>query len=553
MSRRPLDFATLLYRQLPEVFRERDNTLELPDGSRSPGDLARLCATWGDLLDALYRSQLQRYYDIFPEQEGDPDSEGLARGCQPWVLPYLAQLLDVQLIAPLATGRRKEVARAIAWRQRKGTPRAVEDIADSVAGIEVELGEGFRKVATTPRAGFSLLPESVFGEADGRFDRRFRLQRAEHPGLPGGSIDFRRASRAIRADAESPASKTTTFAGSAIAWRQSWPHGVPCFALSFQDVAVRSADLRSATGSRGHAHPRRVMLHAPPFPGFFAPQPLTVLWSDIGVAVINGTALPEDLPLTLVSTAGSRTLSGISDSPVRIEGVVDLTGPIHWSLAKLWFDDRVEVSDGRVVAVNCAFRELQVHTVDAEQPVVVANDCLCERLLAPGSLIRATYMTVLEGLVCERLQLSDSILLLPPRGNLIDDDVPAGGCIRYSRLPQLPLPPDPLDPTAANDPHWVSQGQRSLLRVHVASCSTLAPIFWHTDFAQPGCAVLHPAADERLRFGAEDGGEMGACHALAYALRERAVSEKLKDFLPVGIEAVLAPDASLLCAPPQPR
>jgi hypothetical protein len=65
--------------------------------------------------------------------------------------------------------------------------------------------------------------------------------------------------------------------------------------------------------------------------------------------------------------------------------------------------------------------------------------------------------------------------------------------------------------------------------------------------------VLHPAADERLRFGAEDGGEMGACHLFAYTLRERAVLEKLKDFLPVGIEAVLAPDASLVCAPPQPR
>jgi hypothetical protein len=553
MSQRPIDFATLLYRQLPEVYRERDNLLELPDGSRSPGDLARLCATWGDLLDALYRSQLQRYYDIFPEQEGDADSEGLARGCQPWVLPYLAQLLDVQLIAPLATGRRREVARAVAWRQRKGTPRAVEDIADSVAGIEVELREGFRQVATTPRAGFSLLPESVFGETDGRFDRRFRLQRAEHPGLPGGSIDFRRASRAIRADAGSPASKTTTFAGSAIAWRQSWPHGVPCFALSFQDVAMRSADLRSATGSRGHTHPRRVMLHAPPFPGFFAPQPLAVLWSDIGDAVINGEALPEGLPLTLVSAAGSRILSGVGDSPVRIDGDVDLTGSVDWRLASLWFDSRVEVSDGHVVAVNCAFRELEVHPVDAGQPVLEASDCLFGHLLAPGSLIRATYVSVLESLVCERLQLSDSILLPPPRGNLVDDDVPAGGCIRYSRLPHLPLPADPLDPTAAHDPLWVSQGLRSLLRVHAASCSTLAPIFWHTDFGQPGCAVLHPSADEHLRFGAEDGGEMGACHALAYALRERAVNDKLKDFLPVGIEAVLAPDASLLCAPPQPR
>ena len=553
MSTRPMDFATLLYRQLPEVFRERDNSSELPDGSRLPGDLARLCATWGDLLDALYRTQLQRYYDIFPDQEGDRDAEGLARCCQPWVLPYLAQLLDVQLIAPLESGRREEIARAIAWRQRKGTPQSVEEIADSIAGIEVEVSEGFRRLATTPRAGFTLLPESVFGEPDGRFDRRFRLQRVEHPGLPGGSVDFRRASRAIRADADSPASQTTTFAGTAVAWRQKWPHGVPCFALSFQDVAARTADLRTAGAARGHAHPRRVILHAPPFAGFFAPQPVSVQWTAIRDAVIAGDALPAELPLRLVSTPGSRTLSGLGETPVRTRGVVELDEVLDWSFANLWFDNRLEVSDGRVAATGCAFRELQMNTVDAARPVLAAHASLFKRLLAPRSLVSGEYLTILERLVCERLQLSDSILMPAPHKDLLDNDVPVGGCIRFSRLPYMPLPPDPDDPSLANDPRWQAQGRRSMLRLHAASCTTLTPIFWNTDFGEPGCAVLHPSADDRLRFGAEDGGEMGACHVLAYTLRERAVIDKLKDFLPVGIEAVLAPDASLVCAPPQPR
>ena len=36
-------------------------------------------------------------------------------------------------------------------------------------------------------------------------------------------------------------------------------------------------------------------------------------------------------------------------------------------------------------------------------------------------------------------------------------------------------------------------------------------------------------------------------------MREKAVLDKLQEMLPVGIEAVLAPDASLDCPPPQPR
>jgi len=551
MSGRAMDFATLIFRQLPEVYRERDNTGELPDGTLVPGDLARLAATWGELLDALYRTQLQRYYDIFPQPEGEPDAEGMARGCQPWVLPYLARLLDVQLLSPLEAGRRAEVGQAIRWRQRKGTPLAVEEIAEQVAGIEVELCEGWRRVAVTPRAGFTLLPESVFGDNDGDFPADDRLARVEHPGLPAGTVDLRRASRAVRGDEASPATHLSSFGGQPVAWRQAWRHGVPCFAGSFQDLAARTADLRTADARRGHAHPRRVVLHAPPFDGFFARAPQSVQWSAIRDAVMAGSALPEGLPLTFASGAGSRRLEGLGPIPVRIRGVLDLDAPIRWSFANLWFDNRVEVTDGRVDAAACAFRELYVHTVDAATPVVAASGCLFKRLIAPRSLGLLEYATILERLVCERLQMSDSILLPMPAKDLIDADVPAGGCIRFSHLPYIPQPPDPLDPAAPNDPLWISQGRRSMLRVFDTRCTTTPPIFWHTDFGQPGCAVLHPDSVSALRFGAEDGGEMGACHAFAHTLRERAVIEKLRDFLPVGIEAVLAPDASLLCPPPE--
>jgi len=285
----------------------------------------------------------------------------MVRACQPWVLPYLARLLDVQLRSPLEAGRRAEIGRAIGWRQRKGTPLAIEDIADQVAGMEVELREGWRKLAVTPRAGFTLLPESVFGEADGRYPARFRLHRAEHPGLPAGTVDFRRASRAVLVPAGTPSSKTTTFSGVPASWRQAWPHGSPCFPGSFQDVAPRTADLRTPTLGRGHAHPRRVVLHAPPFPGFFAPQPASVQWSAIRDAVLNGGELPAGLPLALVANgSGRRLLTGLSESPVRIRGVVELDAPLTWQFDNLWFDNKLEVWQGRVEANGCALRELYV-------------------------------------------------------------------------------------------------------------------------------------------------------------------------------------------------
>jgi len=64
-------------------------------------------------------------------------------------------------------------------------------------------------------------------------------------------------------------------------------------------------------------------------------------------------------------------------------------------------------------------------------------------------------------------------------------------------------------------------------------------------FGEPGCATLHPATAEAIRFGAEDGSEMGAYHSRRYSLLLAAVQDKLNDFLPVGMEAVIIPDLRL--------
>ena len=63
-----------------------------------------------------------------------------------------------------------------------------------------------------------------------------------------------------------------------------------------------------------------------------------------------------------------------------------------------------------------------------------------------------------------------------------------------------------------------------------------------TTFGGPGCPVLHPATHAGIRFGAEDGGEIGAYHHRHYARRAAAVIDKLRDFLPAGIEPLLIVD-----------
>ncbi|MDW8323751.1 MAG: hypothetical protein RMK60_06600 [Burkholderiales bacterium] len=566
-TRRPMDFATLMWWHLPSVYREQDNPRPDVDTTpTAPGDLARLLGAYGDLLDALYRTLLQRYYDSFPETEGE-DAEGLRRGCQPWVLPYIARLLDLRLRSPLERGQRLEVGRAVAWRQRKGTLGAIEDIASAVADVEMEVQEGWRRVALTPRVGFSLLPPAVFGLApsdDGEFGRldraydpRLPQRRARHPGMPGGAVDLRRVSRAVQGEPGSTAARRMRIQGRELWWAQANPHGVPCFPGSYQDASVRTADLRTPDGRRGHAHPRRVLLYLPPFTGFFTQRPVSIGWGAIRPAVLEGGRLPEGLPLVLEAPAddpGTRRLTGVGSMPVRIRGAVRLDAAIRWRFENLWFDNRLQIRNGRVELAGCAVRELRVHTADTSAPVVLAQGSLFKRLLAPRGLVRLLQVTVLERLVAEHLEASDCIFCTPPRKDLRDADVPAAGCVRYSRLPHLPMPPDPNDPHfpgPPDDPAWRSDGRRSALRTH--RCTVKPVRFRVLDFGRPGCAVLHPDASPELRFGAEDGGELGAYHDLRYTLREQAVLDKLREHLPLGLHAVLVADATLSCLPPLRR
>ena len=143
------------------------------------------------------------------------------------------------------------------------------------------------------------------------------------------------------------------------------------------------------------------------------------------------------------------------------------------------------------------------------------------------------YCTVLGDIRYDRLQASDCVFTAAMESLEENGLVSSNDCIRYSRIPPAVL---------------ALQNDQALLRFPF--CTSDQPVFFNTRFAeaitgQPGCGVHHPSGPKSIRFGAEDGGEMGAYHQWLYCLQTEAVKDKLLDYFPVGMEAVLVPDTHL--------
>jgi hypothetical protein len=669
-----------LFDLLPEIYRTRDTI-----GPEARGDLARYLDACGHLLDLIRRTLDQRLADIFPD---DPAAEPSG---QTWLLPYIADLLDVRMVSPDEAGRREEVANAVAWRQRKGTLKVVEQIAEQVGRLEIELQEGWKRVATTQRVGLPLLPAKALGECD-KFDdfKQHPNWAARHPGLNSSMVDLRYPSRAMQLDdmTQNPAAKQTNFGGTTIWWRQVNPHGAPCFPGSYEDIARRTVDVRTPSWQQGHHHPKRALLYAPPPLGFFAPDSLPVVqdpeFSDggehllenhhvEGTLVVNAGRLtlrrctvekldisvssPDELVLeaedclfdTLLAGAGVVSLEsctvmdqltvlkidaanclfndgsisspitgtirysrvpassiagvelvqcttekplffsdrlgapvrgvlrpdapqpvlfgaedggelgayhhGRQGRPVRIpladEEEISVAADSAYLLSDLLFEGQgtLRIVQGALNLQRVAVARLVVYSASdvdeqgALQPVLVARDCLFDQVETAEGLARLEYCTVLTQLTVDRLQASDCLFVSGL--TLASESATASQphCIRFSRIP--PGPPEPP--------------VQFLLSYHNTSH---APVFQQfefdeddgvihrqPEFGEPGCAVLHPATSEQIRFGAEDGGEMGAHHGWRYSLLMAAVQDKLRDFLPVGIEAVIVPDLRLYRLP----
>jgi len=200
----------------------------------------------------------------------------------------------------------------------------------------------------------------------------------------------------------------------------------------------------------------------------------------------------------------------------------------------------VRVSNGRIRLERVAAKRLVVERTDVETPVIEAVDCLFDEIEAADGLVRLEGTTVMKGISCRRLQASDCLFAGPidlhPKVN------DPRSCVRFSRVPRGFTAPR-LDRGALTSAEPIFFAFE-----HCAREGGSRPV---DRFGDPGYGVLHPATPDAIRFGAEDGGEMGADHHRATCLAHAAVLTKLEEFLPLGIEAVLVPDPRLLVAPPR--
>lgn len=361
--------AQQLFALLPEVYRTRD----------SSGQLAGYLDALGGLLDQLRGSLDQRLKDNFPST------------CQPWLLPYFGDLLDVRFVSPAVEGKRKEVKHAIDWRQRKGTIRCIEEIAREVGQMDVEVREGWKRVAVTPRVGETRLSANVFGEAGALDVSPHPFYAAKHPALPAVTPNLRQASRAVRRTSSEPVTNVTRILDKDIEWRQLHPHGAPCFPGSYEDASLRTVDVRSPDQNAGHIHPKRVLLFVPPPDGLFSPK----------------------MKKTAEFTANEA-------KEYRFEDL---------------YIEKLVLQTGRVTLIRCAVKTIaSTSPGQGGLPVIQATDCLIGAMKMTKGCAQIEYCTVLEDVQAPQLLASDCIFM----GKIenASQNWP-DGCIRYSRVNDL--------------------------------------------------------------------------------------------------------------------
>ena len=538
--------SKLLYQILPSVYRERD----------SSKDLQKFLNGTGVLLDQMHSTLLQRYADIFPDSDDAYDIDS-----QTWLLPYIAALFDVRMASPTEDGQREEIANAISWRKGKGTISVVEEVAEKVGGMEIVVHEGWKRVATTARVGMPVLPLESYGYKsnanNNKYENNFNDYQnssppdrkpdlapmwARHPGLPAGTVDMRCQASAVKAMEANPAAVISEVSGNRYRWRQSSLHGaqncneghsiLPFNGLQadwipgyFDDPSVRTVDFRDPDWRKGHFHPRQVLLFTATHQGWFAPIPpeRRFQWDD---------TLPDDedfLNLVSVKTEGSKTvfrnksLDEDSFTAIRINGNMTLNGSSIRRFEGFLFNNTLKATSAHLELNYCAVRTVVVNTVNLEQSVLQAGNCLFNQVRVNRGLAQLQYCTVLDTTVAEKLNASGCIFNgLISKDNMVGS-LPGKGCVRYSSI----LPEQ-------------DKGELQFFDQH-----KLQAVFYSDVFGEPGCGVLHPATAKDISSGAEDGGEMGAYHYLHLVARQQAVIKKLADFLPTGMKAVVIPDGSL--------
>ncbi len=121
--------AETLYDLLPAVYRRRDSQRGFP-----LRDLVGILAEQSEIVER----DIQRLYD-----------NAFIETCDPWVVPYIGDLIGVRPIPALERSSRAEVANTIGYRRRKGTAAVLEQLARDVTGWPARVVEFFELLSWT--------------------------------------------------------------------------------------------------------------------------------------------------------------------------------------------------------------------------------------------------------------------------------------------------------------------------------------------------------------------------------------------------------------------
>ncbi len=470
-------FGEQLYHLLPEVYRTRDKITSLPD-------LAKYLDANGYLLDLIYATLQRQLQDIFPTTSQD------------WLVPYFARLLAVDVISPDSEGRHAEIDNAISWRQRKGTLSCAEEIAEKVGQMEVQIQEGWKRVAMTPSIGMPLMPIEAL-DSTLKIEMNNPHQAMRHPGLPTAMIDLRWMSRAIRAEGTNPAARISNFRGENRTWRQVNYFGTPCFPNSFDDVSHRTVDMRTPDARKGHYHHKRLLAYAPPPTGIFPHSPITKTWKDaIDEKYIE---TQEEFGVQIYSNNTDRVLV-IRNEKQKDDATVDevkLDEGKNYKIENIHFTGRLELADGKLELDRVVAKEVQVNSSSTDAPVLLANDSLFEALSVGSGVAKLERCTVLDVAYLYDVKALDCIFTKISGTEIT-------GSIEYSRIPEETSLSSNTNKISIKSHHLNKDGKYGYDLV------TDLPLFLIKDQDSiTVSAVLSPNTPKSIYAGARDGGEMG--------------------------------------------
>ena len=126
-------YADKLWNLLPAIYRAEDS-----ENSDTAGPLRELVNRLGLQVAILRRSNDRLWEDQSIET------------CDDWAIAYIGDLLATNLVASLdARGQRRDVAKTIYYRRRKGTVAILEEIANDITGWDARVVEFFRRLSRT--------------------------------------------------------------------------------------------------------------------------------------------------------------------------------------------------------------------------------------------------------------------------------------------------------------------------------------------------------------------------------------------------------------------